>query len=178
MMGASLIFSKAFKLISSKLIWNSELHTTVNWVSTTFQNIHEQCFSVYEIFSCFTLPEISHKHKSLLYILKADLSAFGAHGSEVVKALSLQTERSRVQFQMRWFFLIYLILPSALCPRVYSACNRNEYQKHKNNNVSWRVKCFGSVGLTTLPPSVSLLSRQCGILYISQHYRPQRHLRA
>jgi hypothetical protein len=34
------------------------------------------------------------------------------------------------------FFLIYLILPAALGPGVYSASNRNEYQKLKNNNVS------------------------------------------
>jgi hypothetical protein len=33
-------------------------------------------------------------------------------------------------------FLIYLILPAALGSGVYSASNRNEYQKHKNNNVS------------------------------------------
>jgi hypothetical protein len=32
-------------------------------------------------------------------------------------------------------FKIYLILPAALVPAVYSASNRNEYQKHKNNNV-------------------------------------------
>jgi hypothetical protein len=30
-------------------------------------------------------------------------------------------------------FLIYLIFPAALGPGVYSASNRNEYQKHKNN---------------------------------------------
>jgi hypothetical protein len=30
------------------------------------------------------------------------------------------------------------------------------------------------VGLTTLPPSMSRLSRQCGILNISQSYRPPR----
>jgi hypothetical protein len=32
-----------------------------------------------------------------------------------------------------FFFLIYLILPAALNPGAYSASNRNEYQKHKNN---------------------------------------------
>jgi hypothetical protein len=31
------------------------------------------------------------------------------------------------------FLSIYLILPAALGPGVYSATNRNEYQKHKNN---------------------------------------------
>jgi hypothetical protein len=30
-------------------------------------------------------------------------------------------------------FSIYLILPAALGPGVYSASNRNEYQKQKNN---------------------------------------------
>jgi hypothetical protein len=33
-------------------------------------------------------------------------------------------------------FSIYLILPTALGLGVYSAFNRNEYQKRKNNNVS------------------------------------------
>jgi hypothetical protein len=31
---------------------------------------------------------------------------------------------------------IYLILPAALGTGVYSASNRNKYQKHKNINVS------------------------------------------
>jgi hypothetical protein len=30
------------------------------------------------------------------------------------------------------------------------------------------------MGLTTLPPSASVMSRQCGILNISQPYRPPR----
>jgi hypothetical protein len=35
-----------------------------------------------------------------------------------------------------WEPLIYLILPAAPGPEVYSASNRNEYQKQENNNVS------------------------------------------
>jgi hypothetical protein len=31
------------------------------------------------------------------------------------------------------FFSTYLIFPAALGPGVYSASNRNEYQKQKNN---------------------------------------------
>jgi hypothetical protein len=31
---------------------------------------------------------------------------------------------------------MYLILPAALGPGVYLASNRNEYQKHENNNDS------------------------------------------
>jgi hypothetical protein len=31
---------------------------------------------------------------------------------------------------------IYLIFPATLGPEVHSASNRNEYRKHKNNNVS------------------------------------------
>jgi hypothetical protein len=36
----------------------------------------------------------------------------------------------------RGSLVVYLILPAALGPGVYSASNGNEYQKHKNNNVS------------------------------------------
>jgi hypothetical protein len=38
----------------------------------------------------------------------------------------------------------------------------------------WGVKCGQCVGLTTLPQYMSRLSRQCGILNISQPYRPPR----
>jgi hypothetical protein len=38
--------------------------------------------------------------------------------------------------EVSFFFSIYLIPPAALNLGIYSASNRNEYQKHKNNNVS------------------------------------------
>jgi hypothetical protein len=45
---------------------------------------------------------------------------------------------------MRW---IYLILPAALGPGAYSASNRNEYQKHKDNNnvLGIKVRWVGMV---------------------------------
>jgi hypothetical protein len=63
---------------------------------------------------------------------------------------------------------IYIILPAALCPGVYSASNINKYQKQKE--YFWGVERGRCVGLTTLPTSVSRYSRQCGILNISQLY--------
>jgi hypothetical protein len=36
--------------------------------------------------------------------------------------------------------LLYLILPAALIPGVYSASNRNEYQKQKNNVLGSRMR--------------------------------------
>jgi hypothetical protein len=78
---------------------------------------------------------------------------------------------SGVQDPMSWFFPNYLILPAALGPGIYSASNRNEYLKQKNK-CFWGVKCGRCVGLPTLPPSMSRLSRQCGILNISEQHRP------
>jgi hypothetical protein len=65
---------------------------------------------------------------------------------------------------------MYLILPAALRHVVYSASNRNEYQKQKK--CFWGVERGRCVGLTSLPPSVRRLSRQCAILNISQLHRP------
>jgi hypothetical protein len=57
----------------------------------------------------------------------------GARSSVVVNATSRKVKGSRPD---KVNFSIYLILPAALGPGVYSASNRNEYQKQKNNHVS------------------------------------------
>jgi Mn2+/Fe2+ NRAMP family transporter len=54
-----------------------------------------------------------------------------------VKSKMLKVDRSCVRFPVKpLYFSIYLILPSAPGPEVYSTSKRNEDQKHKNNNVS------------------------------------------
>jgi hypothetical protein len=54
----------------------------------------------------------------------------GARGSVVVKALCCKPVRNPTRL---FFFSIYLIFSAALRPGVYTASNRNEYQKQKNN---------------------------------------------
>jgi hypothetical protein len=57
----------------------------------------------------------------------------------------LQAGRSRIRDLLRSlnFFSIYIILPAALGPGVYSSSDRNEYQKQKND-VSGKQSAAGA----------------------------------
>jgi hypothetical protein len=80
-----------------------------------------------------------------------------ARGSEVVKALCYKPEGRGFQTRSgERIFSIYLILLDALGPGVYSASNRNKYQKQKIND-SGGAECGWCVGLTNSPPSVYCL---------------------
>jgi hypothetical protein len=62
-------------------------------------------------------------------------------------------EGRRFESRMRWIFSFYLIFPSAIWPRV----RRNLLQKWVPG-IFLGVKGDRCIGLTTLPPSVSLMS--------------------
>jgi hypothetical protein len=62
------------------------------------------------------------------------LKCIEAHGSVVVKALCYKVEgRGFATRCSELIFSIYLILPAALGPAIYSPSSRNKYQKQKNN---------------------------------------------
>jgi hypothetical protein len=78
----------------------------------------------------------------------------------------------QVSDPMRWIVSIYLIFPATLGPGVYSASNRNEYQKQKSNILGWQpyrhlwADCIDNEGSLTSHNPIGLQVLLQGYLYI------------
>jgi hypothetical protein len=90
----------------------------------------------------------------------------GARGSTMLQAAR---SRDRIPMKSLDFFNWRKPFQPHYGPGVDSATNRNEYQ-----NSSWEVKGGRCVGLTTLRPSVSRLSRRCESLDLHNPMEPPR----
>jgi hypothetical protein len=78
--------------------------------------------------------ETSVKTEHLRLIFESCTFWIGARGSVVVKALCYKPEGPGFETRRsERIFSIYLILPAALGPGVYSVPNKNGYQKQENN---------------------------------------------
>jgi hypothetical protein len=115
--------------------------------------------STYVLCKLHVIMNVCQHIKFTLQLLLGPLTNMGARSSALVEALRYKPEGRG--FETRWgkwiFFTLPLILPAALGPAVYSASNRNEFQKQKIMFLgSKRGQCEV---LTTLPPSLSRLSR-------------------
>jgi hypothetical protein len=91
---------------------------------------------------------------------------FGSHGSVVGWGTMLQARRSRIRDPMRSMKFFYLPNPSSHT-RPWSVLSLL-------TEISKWVEHSRIITLTTSPLSVSWLSRQCGIVNISQPYMPAR----
>jgi hypothetical protein len=74
--------------------------------------------------------EFKRSSKPRNNLVKDENDEHGARGSVEVKALCYKPEGRGFDTRLGELLKIYLILPVALGPGVYSVPDRNEYQKH------------------------------------------------
>jgi hypothetical protein len=98
--------------------------------------LHKFCV-LFFAYVLHALPISSSLHSPFCYY------KMGARGNVVVKALCCKSEGRGFETRWgEWHFSIYLILPPAPGPGVYTASNRNEYQKQKNKVYEeWSAAC-------------------------------------
>jgi hypothetical protein len=107
---------------------------------------HDRIF-VFRFFSCCEIGPPLRRHEESDYCLPTFLTLHISYPDEVNGFFSLPNPSS------------------CTMARVYSASNGNEYQEY-----SWGVKSERHVRLSISPPSLSPLSRKCGILDVLQPY--------
>jgi hypothetical protein len=101
------------------------------------------------------------------YYLLIHNSFFGAHGSVVLEALKLQAGRLWDRVPMRW---IFSNLPNSSGRNIALGSTQplTEMSTRNLKKEIWGIKGGWHVGLTTLLPSISHLSKKCGSLDLSQ----------
>jgi hypothetical protein len=126
--------------------------------------------------SCRTIAALSMTSQLNSSFLLNDVSLhkmFGAHSNVIVKALCYKPEIRGFETRWNeWMFSIYQSFRPHWVPGITQPLTKMITRSRKIMSPGSRVERGRCAGLTTLPPSVSRLSRQFAILNISQPSRP------